>query len=162
MIRRGAKFWTSAAVIAAVVGVVGLWFLTRDSDTDTAFPPTVDRLTQWLNDADACLSVKTEYSRLPVKPNGPPGTAFQQFGEAPIAGALVGCEVAGGYIAYYRFPTHRALTGAVRRHPELTKHESICVSGDELLIDGILGYDPTLEFCKRLGFEIHRAPAPLP
>lgn len=160
MIRRGAKFWTGTAVIAAVLGAVGLWFLNRDGDAP--FPPTVERLAQWLDDADACLSVRTEYSRLPVKPNGPPGTAFQQFGEAPIAAALVACEVAGGYIAYYRFPTRQALIGAVKRHPELTRHESICVSGDELLIDGLLGYDPTLEFCKRLGFAIHRAPEPLP
>jgi hypothetical protein len=136
-----------------------LWFLSREGDA--TFPPTVEHLTQWLNDADACLSVKTEYSRLPVKPNGPPGTAFQQFGKAPIAAALVECEALGGYIAYYRFPTRRALIGAVKRHPELTRHESTCVSGDELLIDGILGYDPTLEFCKRLGFAIHRAPVPL-
>jgi hypothetical protein len=121
----------------------------------------VERLAQWLNEAGACLSVKTEYSRLPVKPNGPPGTAFQQFGEAPIAAALVECEALGGYIAYYLFPTHRALLGAVMRHPELQRHESICESGDELLIDGILGYDPTLKFCRQLGFTIHRAPAPL-
>ena len=142
------------------MGIVGLWFLNRDGDAP--LPPTVERLTQWLDDADACMSVRTEYSRLPAKPNGPPGTAFQQFGEAPIAEALVSCEVAGGYIAYYRFPTRRALIGAVKRHPELTRHESICVSGDELLIDGILGYVPTLEFCKRLGFAIHRAPEPMP
>jgi hypothetical protein len=100
-------------------------------------------------------------SRLPVEPNGPPGTAFQRFGEAPTSVALVGCEVLGGYIGYYRFPSQAALIGAVGRHPDLQKHETYCDHGDELIIDSIAGYDPTRQFCKRLGFPIHPALTPL-
>jgi hypothetical protein len=148
---QGAKYWIAIAVFAVVGGATGRWLLNRDDAA--AFPPTVERLTQWLKEADACLSVKAEYSRLPVKPNGPRGTAFQEFGDAPIAAALIGCEALGGYIAYYLFPNHQALLEGVRT----SKHESVCVSGNELLVDGILGYDPTLEFCKRLGFAVHRA-----
>jgi hypothetical protein len=150
----------AAALIVASI-VAGLLLADGgDKAAPASLPPTVKRLTRLLNQADACLSVKAEFSRLPVKPNGPPGTAFQAFGEAPTSVALIGCEALGGYIGYYHFPSHSDLIGAVARHPELRKHETYCEDGGELIIDDIAGYDPTPAFCKKLGFPIHSAPIP--
>jgi hypothetical protein len=66
----------------------------------------------------------------------------------------------GGFIGWFRFPSVETMDGALRRHPEITEHEPICTRGRELLIDSLLGYDRFFpEFCRRLGFEVHRAGA---
>ena len=156
---RQTRFRFAVAIGAIAVAIVaGLLLWNRgDGHVQTGLPSTVKRLTHLLNQADPCQSVKTEFSRLPVKPDGPPGTAFKRFGEAPSSAGLVGCEVLSGFIGYYRFPSHDALIGAVRRHPKLPRHETYCDRDDELIIDTIAGYDPTPKICKKLRFPIHRA-----
>jgi hypothetical protein len=38
----------------------------------------------------------------------------------------------------------------------LHSNELFCVRGPELVVNGLLGFDRTAPFCKRLGFKIHQ------
>jgi hypothetical protein len=144
--------------VAAVVVVALVLWLTLDHGGDTSHAPAaITKVADWMREEDECVSVDVEASPIPVGANGPPGTFFEMFGELPEVGALAGCEVASGFIGWFRFGSAAAMRAALRRHPELTSHELTCTKGDQLLIDSLLGYDKMVpEYCRRLGFEVHR------
>jgi hypothetical protein len=78
-----------------------------------------------------------------------------RFEGASVA-AVAGCGGVNGYISYYRFPSTEARAAAVRGREGLISNELFCVHGPELVVNGLLGFDSTAPFCKRLGFRIHR------
>jgi hypothetical protein len=63
---------------------------------------------------------------------------------------------AGDFIGWFRLADAQAMSGALRRRPEIAERELTCTRGSELLIDSLLGYDKFVpEYCRRLGFEFH-------
>jgi hypothetical protein len=120
-------------------------------------PPTFAHLADWLEEEGECEGVDAEVTRLPV----PRARAEKvapvnlRFEGAPVA-ALADCGGVNGYISYYRFPSTKARADAVRGREGLISNELFCVHGPELVVNGLLGYDQTAAFCKRLGFKIHR------
>jgi hypothetical protein len=154
---RKSVLWVAGAG-AVVIAAFVLWQVLRDGGDSSHAPEAISKMAGWLGEESECPEgVDLEASRIPVGPHGPPGTFFQIFGELPEVGALTACTgTASGFIGWFRFPSASAMEGALRRHPEMTKHEPTCTRGPELLIDSLLGYDKFFpEFCCRLGFEVH-------
>jgi hypothetical protein len=120
-------------------------------------PTTFAHLADWLEEEGECEGVDAEVTRLPVPRShaekvAPINLRFQQ---ASVA-AVTGCGGVNGYISYYRFASTKARAEAVRGRKGLISNELFCAHGPELVVNGLLGYDQTALFCKRLGFKIHR------
>jgi hypothetical protein len=154
---RGLLALGACALIVAVV----LWLtLHRGSDRPDG-PEAISKVAGWLEGESECPEgIEFEVSRIPVGPHGPPGTFFQRFGELPEVGGLTSCTgTASGFVGWFRFPSARAMQGALRRHPEITEHELTCTRGSELLVDSFLGYDKFVpEWCRDLDFAVHKPP----
>jgi hypothetical protein len=148
-------------VVAAVVVVaVVLWRVLDGGSDRPAGPEAISKVAGWLDESGECPEgIDFEVSKIPVGPHGPPGTFFQLFGRLPEAGALTACtNTLGGFVGWFRFPSAKAMEGALRRHPEIAEAELTCTRGSELLIDSILGNDKFVpEDCRRLGFKVHPA-----
>jgi hypothetical protein len=120
-------------------------------------PTTFDHLADWLEEEGECEGVEAEVTRLPVSRSraGEVAPINLRFERASVA-AVAGCGGINGYISYYRFPSTKARAAAVRGREGLISNELFCVDGPELVVNGLLGYDQTAPFCKRLGFKIHQ------
>jgi hypothetical protein len=120
-------------------------------------PTTFAHLADWLEEEGGCEGVEAEVTRLPVSRSRAEKVApiNLRFVGASVA-AVAGCGGVNGYISYYRFPSAKARTAAVHGREGLITNELFCVEGPELVVNGLLGYDHTAPFCRRLGFEIHQ------
>lgn len=120
-------------------------------------PPTFAHLADWLDEEGECEGVEDEVTRLPVSKSRAEDVApiNLRFEQASVA-AVAGCGGVNGYISYYLFPSAKARAEAVRGSEGLISNELFCVDGRELVVNGLLGYDKTAPFCKRIGFKIHR------
>jgi hypothetical protein len=61
-----------------------------------------------------------------------------------------------GWIAYYNFSSTETRSAAVRERAPLRRNHLYRAKGPELVVNELDGYDYTADFCKRLGFAIHR------
>jgi hypothetical protein len=120
-------------------------------------PTTFGHLADWLEEEGECEGVEDEVTRLPVSKSraGEVAPINLRFDHASVA-AVAGCGGINGYISYYRFSSTKARAAAVREREGLLSNELFCVDGPELVVNGLLGYDQTAPFCRRLGFKIHR------
>ena len=120
-------------------------------------PTTFAHLADWLEEEGECEGVESEVTRLPVSKSRPGEVApiNLRFDDASVA-AIAGCGGVNGYISYYRFPSAKTRVTAIRGREGLISNELFCVDGPELVVNGLLGYDQTAPFCKRLGFKIHQ------
>jgi hypothetical protein len=120
-------------------------------------PTTFDHLADWLEEEGECEGVETEVTRLPLSKAraGQVAPINLRFVHAAVAAVAI-CGGLNGDISYYRFPSTKVRASAVRGREGLTSNELFCVDGAELVVNGLLGYDETAPFCKRLGFKIHR------
>ena len=140
----------SGAIVAVLIAGCG-------GSTHHGGPTSFGHLADWLEEAGECEGVETEVTRLPIARSqadeeAPINLRFEQASVAAIAD----CGGVNGYISYYRFPSSKARADAVRGREGLISNELFCVDGPELVVNGLLGYDQTAPFCKRLGFAIHR------
>jgi hypothetical protein len=117
----------------------------------------VRHLADWLEQEGECEEFEAEVTRLPVSKSHAEEVApiNRRFDHASVA-AIAGCGGLNGYISYYRFPSSKARADAIRGREGLISNELFCVRGPELIVNGLLGYDQTGPFCKRLGFKIHQ------
>lgn len=124
---------------------------------------TVAKINSWLSDGGECESVETDEVRLPIKPSrrGNVAPANRRFEHQASTAALIDCGGLNGYVSYVRFPTAAARKRAVSRRGGLLEHELFCVQGPEMVINDLLGYDQTADFCRRLGFRIHQPTNPV-
>jgi hypothetical protein len=121
-------------------------------------PATVDDLASWLQASGECEEIETHVTKLPV-----PASRFEEVApanerfdkQAQVAG-LVGCGGLNGYVSYFRFPSTAARVAAVRGRNGLIANELFCAKGTELVINDLLGFDNTIGFCEKLGWQIHR------
>jgi hypothetical protein len=121
-------------------------------------PVTVERLIHQLGNASGC-PVATETRRLPVPRSERKDVfgAIARFEGKAIFAATVECEDwLSGLIAYYDFPSAQARAAAVRERGPLQRNELYCFKGEELLVNDLAGYDYTADFCRQMGFMIHR------
>jgi hypothetical protein len=121
-------------------------------------PKTAAELSAWLDDAGECEGVEMSSTRLPVPADRVEevAPANERFDHQGSAAATIACGGINGYISYYRFPSADARAAAVRGRDGLISNELFCVKGPELVVNDLLGYDQTVGFCKKLGFQIHQ------
>ncbi len=144
--------------VALIVGaVVALLLAGCGGGPHHSGPPTFAHLADWLEEEGGCEGVDAEVTRLPVADSRAAKVApvNLRFRKASVA-AVAGCGGVNGYISYYRFASIEARAEAVRGRQGLISNELFCVHGPELVVNGLLGFDSTAPFCKRLGFKIHR------
>jgi hypothetical protein len=146
-------------VLAVAVGAV-VWRTSRGGH-DFHGPSAMVQAATWLEEEEGCRGeMDLQTSRIPVGPQGPPGTFFQTFGELPESGALASCsERIGGYIGWFRFASTEAMDGALDRHPEMTELRQTCTHGRELLTTSWIDsrtFDS--EYCHRIGFAVFSSP----
>ncbi len=124
---------------------------------------TVAKLGDWLRDTGECETVEVEVVKLPIAPKRLKSVApaNERFNRQATAAALIGCGGLNGYISYYRFPSAVARARAIAGRTGLLEHELFCVKGPEVVVNDLLGYDNTADFCDRLDFRIHRPPNPV-
>ncbi len=141
---------TIGAIVALLVAGCG-------GGSNHSGPTTFAHLADWLEEEGECEGVKAEVTRLPVSKSRAKEVApiNLRFDHASVA-AIAGCGGVNGYISYYRFPSTKARAAAVRGREGLISNELFCFDGPELVVNGLLGYDQTGPFCRRLGFEIHQ------
>jgi hypothetical protein len=155
------RFWAVGFAGVIVIAVIA-WSVLRGGDEDASpnAPAVISQVASWMGAESGCEELEVEASPIPVGPHGPPGTFFQMFGELPEVGALSDCGALNGFVGWFRFKTARAMDGALRRHPELTKHEIACTHGSELVIDSLFGYlySRVPGYCRQLGFSVHEPP----
>lgn len=144
-----ARVLPMAVVVLLVAGCGG--------DSHHSGPTTFAHLADWLEEEGECEGVDAEVTHLPV-----PGSRAEKvasinlrFEQASVAAVAI-CGGLSGHISYYRFPSAEAREAAVRGREGLISNELFCVRGPELVVNGLLGFDQTVPFCKRLGFEIHQ------
>jgi hypothetical protein len=144
---------------AVALGAIGLYVLWGGGEPHG----TVAKVSSWMKDGGECESVETEEVRLPISPSRRKNVApaNRRFERQASRAALVGCGGLNGYVAYVRFPTASVRKREVSRRSGLLEHELFCVRGPEVVINDLLGYDQTADFCRRLGFRIHRPPHPV-
>jgi hypothetical protein len=150
------KMGVAGAVALLLVGLYLLWSGGEPHGT-------VARVSGWMKDGGECESVETEEVRLPIKPSRRKSVApaNRRFERQARTAALIGCGGLNGYVSYFLFPTAAIRERAVSRRSGLLEHELFCVQGPEIVINDLLGYDQTADFCRRLGFRIHRPPHPV-
>jgi hypothetical protein len=121
-------------------------------------PKTAGELSAWLDDAGECEGVEMSSARLPTPADKAEevAPANERFDHQASAAATIACGGLNGYISYYRFPSAYARATAVRGRDGLISNELFCVKGPELVVNDLLGYDQTVGFCKKLGFQIHQ------
>jgi hypothetical protein len=73
--------------------------------------------------------------------------AVRRWGRASATGDAE-CRMAGGYVAWARFPSETALARDLREHPA---GDPVCVYGQEAVVDGLLIPPGPRELCRRLG-----------
>jgi hypothetical protein len=144
------KVGAALAIVAVLVAGCG-------GGSSFSGPTTFTHLADWLEEESGCEGVEGRVTYLPIPKSRaedvPPINL--RFDHASLA-ALAGCDGANGYISYYRFPSTKARAAAVRGRQGLVSNELFCIHGPELVVNGLLGYDQTALFCRRLGFKIHR------
>lgn len=150
------KMGIAGAVALVAVGLYVIWSGREPHGT-------VAKISSWMKDSGECESVETEEVRLPVRPSRRKSLApaNRRFEHQARTAALIGCGGLSGYVAYVRFPTAAIRERAVSRRSGLLEHELFCIRGPEMVINDLLGYDQTADFCRRLGFRIHRPPHPV-
>jgi hypothetical protein len=121
-------------------------------------PRTVRDLASWLKDAGECEDLETDVARLPVPQARyeKVAPALERFAKQANLAALISCGGLNGFISYFRFPSAQARVTAVRERNGLIANELFCAKATELVINELLGHDYTIDFCKKLGFPIHR------
>lgn len=119
---------------------------------------TVDDLSAWLKATGECEDVETSTTQLPVPSSRTEevAPAVKRFDKQAAVGGLISCGGLNGYISYFRFPSTEARAAAVQERDGLISNELFCAKGPELVVNDLLGYDNTADFCKRLGFPIHQ------
>lgn len=144
---------------AVALVAVGLYLLCSGGEPHG----TVAKVSSWMKDGGECESVEIEEVRLPIKPGrrGNVAPANRRFEGQASTAALIGCGGLNGYVSYFRFPSAAVRERAVSRRSGLLEHELFCAQGPEIVINDLLGYDQTADFCRRLGFRIHRPPPPV-
>ena len=143
---------------AVTIGTIVALLLTGcGGGAEHSGPTTFAHLADWLEEEGECEGVDAEVTHLPVPKSREKRVApvNLRFKDASVA-AVAGCGGVNGYISYYRFPSAKARTDAVRGRAGLISNELFCVRGPELVVNGLLGFDRTAPFCKRLGFKIHQ------
>jgi hypothetical protein len=151
---------TAILGVAVALAAVGLYLLFWSGSEPHG---TVAKISSWLKDGGECESVETEEVRLPIRPRrrADVAPANKRFKQQASTAALIGCGGLNGYISYFRFPTATARGRAVAQRSGLLAHELFCVQGPEIVINDLLGYDQTADFCRRLDFRVHRPPHPV-
>jgi hypothetical protein len=147
MVRAAAIIGTVLAMVVAGCG----------GGSDHSGPTTFAHLADWLEEEGECEGVEAEVTRLPVSKSRAEEVApiDLRFDRASVAAVAI-CGGVNGDISYYRFPSAKTRAAAVRGREGLISNELFCVDGPELVVNGLLGYDETAPFCRRLGFKIHR------
>jgi hypothetical protein len=124
-------------------------------------PATLEDVANWMHDeTGGCTAAVVEY-HLPLRAAQlkQAGTVAARFDRQASRSAFVECEDwVSGWTAYYEFPSTRALRTALAGQDRLREHTVYCARGRELLVNELFGHDYTADFCKRLGFAIHRPP----
>ncbi len=146
------------ATITALTLIVAVLLAGCGGGSNHSGPPTFAHLADWLEEEGECERVDAEVTRLPVPRSraekvAPINLRFEQASVGAFASCGGGVN---GYISYYRFPSVKARADAVRGREGLISNELFCARGPELVVNGLLGYDQTAPFCKKLGFKIHR------
>jgi hypothetical protein len=121
-------------------------------------PATLTDLGKWLGDESGGCSVGVEEARAssPSSPAKGSPSAIKPFGGEATFGGRVTCETwLSGWISYYEFPSAGARKAAVRGRAPFRRNHFYCAKGRELVVNELLGYDYTADFCRRLGFPIH-------
>jgi hypothetical protein len=145
--------------VAIVIAIVGLGALSLTGCGGGAHrggrPPTVKKLIDWLGSSSGGCTVGVDEARAPSDGDKTPWPIEPFHGEASV-GASIECETwLSGWISYYEFPSAPALQAALQEHARLRGTHLYCAKGRELVINELVGYDNTADFCRRLGFSIH-------
>jgi hypothetical protein len=146
------------AIVIAAIGL-GVVCLAGCGGTHRAGrPATVDDLSKWMRTSSGCDVGVTE-ARAPSG-GEEAGPAIQRFrGEASVE-AWIECKTwLSGGISYYEFPSAQVREAAVQERASLRGNQLYCAKGPELVINELVGYDSTADFCRRLGFPIHHPTA---
>ncbi len=142
---------------AIIVAIVAMFIAGCGGGSHHSGPTTFDHLADWLEEEGECEGVEAEVTRLPIAKSraekvAPIDLRFKQA----LVGAVAICGGVNGDVSYYKFPSSKIRADAVRGREGLISNELFCVDGPELVVNGLLGYDQTAPFCKRLGFKIHQ------
>jgi hypothetical protein len=115
---------------------------------------TAAHVARWLKSAD-CAEVNTKTIPLPITGPAHAEPAFRRFADQAIDFKEIECGFTSA-IDFYRFSSTTARVRAVASYPDL--HRLVfCSRGAEVLVDELGGYrDPFVEYCQRLGFQLHR------
>jgi hypothetical protein len=140
-----------------LIGAIVVVFIAGCGSAHHSGPTTFAHLADWLAEEGECEGVDDEVTHLPVAKSQAEKVApiNLRFKGASVAAVAI-CGGLNGDISYYRFPSATARADAVRGSEGLISNELFCVAGPELVVSGLLGYDWTGPFCKRLDFKIHR------
>lgn len=147
-------------VLIAMVVATGLACLAGcgSSDKGDGRPVVVDEMSRWMGEETEC-DVAVEISHLPVpapRSKEAPGSIRRFAGEA-TTGASIECKTwLSGWVSYYAFPSAQARIEAVRGRAPLQRNQLYCAKGRQLIVNELVGYDEAADFCRRLGFPIHR------
>lgn len=121
-------------------------------------PATLAELGKWLGESSGGCDVGVEGARVASPAStikGAPAAIKPFVGEATFGGSVL-CETwLSGWISYYEFPSSQARKAAVQGRERFHRNHLYCAKGRELVVNELLGYDYTADFCKRLGFPIH-------
>ncbi|HEX4306875.1 MAG TPA: hypothetical protein VHZ54_12625 [Solirubrobacterales bacterium] len=153
------RWLISGSIAVIVIAAVAAVWVTKSDGSNLHGPQAMVKAAGWLSEEEGCPGeIELQTSRIPVGPDGPPGTFFETFGGVPEDGALASCgERIGAYIGWFRFADVKAMEGALGRHPEITEDQPTCTHGPELLLESWLGHEAFVAgYCRRLGFAVHR------
>jgi hypothetical protein len=131
---------------AILIGALGLLLAGCGAGNQGSRQATVSDLGSWLHQASEC----------PVEVEEWTGRSVERFADASAEASIECRDWLSGWIAYYDFPSTETRSAAVRGRAPLRRNQLYCTKGPELVVNELDGYDYTADFCKRLGFAIHR------
>ncbi|MCW2951037.1 MAG: hypothetical protein JWQ48_207 [Conexibacter sp.] len=145
----GTRIWGGVGVLVLAVGAVMGWLLLWPHGTEA-------HVEHWLH--SACDYVHTTTVRPDGRSKAVNSDAAQRFIDRANEVKLVDCDELSGGIGYYRFASTAQRTRAVADWPGMRAHNISCVKNAEVLVDTLLGYDPTVAYCHRLHFQVEKPP----